>query len=121
MEEAETKIRQVTKDEYFKQTPNAAIDRKVAAIIREAEKQIKIPALAEAARRSLLRFYDSQYRELRRSFGWQLATLSAIFLLQGRTLSGREIKPTAAPKAQAVQTLMRHGYTPPRAAGARPR
>ena len=116
LEEAETKIRQVTKDEYFKQTPKAAIDRKVASIIREAEKQIKIPALAEAARRSLLRFYDSQYRELRRSFGWQLATLSAIFLLQGRTLSGREIKPTAAQKAQAVQTLMRHGYTPPRAA-----
>lgn len=118
LEEAETKIRQVTKDEYFKQTPKAAIDRKVAAIVREAEKQIKIPALAEAARRSLLRFYDSQYRELRRSFGWQLATLSAIFLLQGRTLSGREIKPTAAQKAQAVQTLMRHGYTPPRAADA---
>lgn len=108
----------MTKDEYFKQTPKAAIDRKVAAIIREAEKQIKIPALAEAARRSLLRFYDSQYRELRRSFGWQLATLSAIFLLQGRTLSGREIKPTAAQKAQAAQTLIRHGYTPPRAAGA---
>lgn len=105
MEEAETKIRQVTKDEYFKQTPKTAIDRKVADIIRAAEQQIKIPALAEAARRSLLQFYNRQYSELRRSFGWQLATLSAIFLLQGRTLSGREIKPTKAQRVQAVQVL----------------
>lgn len=112
MEEAETKIRQVTKDEYFKQTPKTAIDRKVATIIREAEKQIKIPALAEAARRSLLRFYDSQYKELRRSFGWQLATLSAIFLLQGRTLSGREIKPTKAQKERAIQVLETKGIVP---------
>lgn len=111
MEEAETKIRQVTKDEYFKQTPKAAIDRKVADVIREAEKQIKIPALAEAARRSLLQFYNRQYQELRRSFGWQLATLTAIFLLQGRTLSGREIKPTAAQREQAVKILGRHGFT----------
>ena len=36
MEEAETKIRRVAKDEFFKQTRKTAIDRKVYAIIREA-------------------------------------------------------------------------------------
>lgn len=112
MEEAETKIRQVTKDEYFKQTPKTAIDRKIAEIIRAAEKQIKIPALAEAARRSLLQFYNRQYGELRRSFGWQLATLSAIFLLQGRTLSGRGTKPTKAQKERAIQVLETKGIVP---------
>lgn len=111
MEEAETKIRKVTKDEYFRQTPKTAIDRKVAAIVREAEQKIKIPALASAARRSLWRFYNEQYATLRRSFGWQLATLSAIFLLQGRTLTGREISPTAAQREQAVKTLGQHGFT----------
>ena len=77
MEEAETKIRQVTKDEYFAQTPKASIDAKVFKIIRQAEQKIKIPALREAARQSLLRFYTAQYTALRRSFDRQLPMLTA--------------------------------------------
>lgn len=100
----------MVKDEYFAQTPKAAIDKKVAAIIRDAERKIKIPSLAVAARKSLLQFYNAQYRELRRSFGWQLVLLSALFTLQGRTLTGRDIKPTAAQKATAVRTLEDAGY-----------
>ena len=110
LEEAETKIRMVVKDEYFAQTPKAAIDRKIASIIREAEKQIKIPALALAARKSLLQFYNAQYRELHRSFGWQFFVLSALFLLNGKTPYGREIKPTRAQTEQARQTLEQAGY-----------
>lgn len=110
LEEAETKIRMVVKDEYFAQTPKAAIDRKIASIIREAEKQIKIPALALAARKSLLQFYNAQYRELRHSFGWQFFVLSALFLLNGKTPYGREIKPTEAQKERARQTLEQAGY-----------
>lgn len=117
LEEAETKIRQVVKDEYFAQTPKAAIDRKVAAVIREAERRIKIPALAVAARKSLLQFYNAQYRELRRSFGWQLAVLAALFLLNGRTLAGREIKPTQAQTERARQTLEAQGYDASRLLG----
>ena len=117
MEEAETKIRQVVKDEYFAQTPKAAIDRKVAAIIQEAERRIKIPALTVAARKSLLQFYNTQYRELRRSFGWQLPVLAALFLLNGRTLTGRDIKPTRAQMAQARQTLAGQGYDASRLLG----
>ena len=101
LEEAETKIRQVVKDEFFAQTPKAAIDSKVFEIVREAEKQIRIAALAIASRQSLLRFYEEQYAELRRSFSWQLPVLAALFLLQGRTLTGAEIRPTTAEKQRA--------------------
>ena len=118
MEEAETKIRQVVKDEFFAQTPKAAIDRKVFAIVREAEKQIKIAALALAARQSLLWFYSAQYEELRRSFAWQIPVLSALFLLQGRTLTGAEIRPTTAEKQSAAKTLERVGFDASRQLGA---
>ena len=118
MEEAETKIRQVVKDEFFAQTPKAAIDRKVFAIVREAEKQIKIAALALAARQSLLRFYSAQYEELRRSFAWQIPVLAALFLLQGRTLTGAEIRPTTAEKQSAAKTLERVGFDASRQLGA---
>lgn len=118
LEEAETKIRQVVKDEFFAQTPKAAIDKKVFEIILAAEKEIKITALAIAARQSLLRFYSSQYDELRRSFGWQLPVLAALFLLNGRTLTGRDIKPTRAQTERAVQTLAERGYDASRLLGA---
>lgn len=118
MEEAETKIRQVVKDEFFAQTPKAAIDGKVFEIVREAEKQVKISALAIAARQSLLRFYEAQYAELRRSFAWQLPVLAALFLLQGRTLTGAEIRPTTAEKQRAAQTLERIGFDASRQLGA---
>ena len=113
LEDAETKIRQVVKNGYFSQTPKAAIDRKIAAIIREAEQKVKIPALAVAARKSLLQFYNAQYREFRRSFGWQFGILTALLLLQGRTLLGREIKPSKVQKRQAVRTLESVGFEPP--------
>lgn len=110
LEEAETKIRQVVKNEYFAQAPKTAIDQKVFRIIREVEKSIDLPELREAARRSLLRFYLAQYEELRRSFGWQLPLLAALFLLNRKTLTGREIKPTRAQTEQARQTLEQAGY-----------
>lgn len=100
------------KDEFFRQTPKAEIDRKVFKHISEAERQIEIPELAADVRQSLLRFYTAQYNELRRSFGWQLPVLAALFLLNGRTLTGRDIKPTRAQKAQAVQILEGAGFEP---------
>lgn len=117
MEEAETKIRKTVKDEFFRKTPKAEIDRKVFKHISEAEKQIKIPELAADVRRSLLRFYTEQYRELRVSFGWQFSVLAALFLLNGRTLTGREIRPTKAQTAQARQTLAEQGYDAARLVG----
>ena len=117
MEEAETKIRQVVKNEFFAQTPKAAIDKKVFAIIFAAEKEIKIVALAIAARQSLLRFYSDQYDELRRSFGWQLPALAALMLLNGRTLTGGDIRPTKPQTEQAKQILAERGYDSSRLTG----
>lgn len=98
------------KEEFFRQTPKAEIDRKVFKHISEAERQIHIPELAVAARQGLLRFYTAQFQELRISFDWQLPLLAALFLLNGKTLTGREIKPTRAQTEQARQTLEQAGY-----------
>ena len=118
LEEAETKIRQVVKNGYFSQTPKATIDKQIAAIIREAEKTVKIPNLVVAARKSLLRFYNAQYRELRRSFEWQLPVLAAIFLLNNRTITGRNIRPTMAQTEKARQILVQRGFDASRLLGA---
>ena len=105
------------KNEFFAQTPKAAIDKKVFAIIFAAEKEIKIVALAIAARQSLLRFYSDQYDELRRSFGWQLPALAALMLLNGRTLTGGDIRPTKPQTEQAKQILAERGYDSSRLTG----
>ena len=106
------------KNEFFAQTPKAAIDKKVFAIIFAEEKEIKIVALAIAARQSLLRFYSDQYDELRRSFGWQLPALAALLLLNGRTLTGGDIRPTKPQTEQAKQILAERGYDASRLTGA---
>ena len=113
MEEAETRIRQAVKYEYFKKTSKTAIDRTAAKIIAEALRDIKIPALKQAALRSLLNFYNRQYAELQRSFGWQLSIFTAIMLLNNKNATGGAIKPTQAQKAQAVATLQAAGFQPP--------
>lgn len=110
LEEAETKIRLIVKEEYFRRTEKKKIDKKIFAVLRETEREIKIPALREAAVKSLLRFYNRQYEELRRSFGWQFFILSALFLLQGKTPAGEPIRPTAAQTAAAERTLEKAGY-----------
>ena len=117
MEEAETKIRQVTKDEFFKQTRKTAIDRKVYAIIREAMTQIKIPDLRRASEASLLEFYNRQYRELRRSFSWQLPMVAALALLSGCRTDGTEIKPTNTERSAAWRIVENAGYTGARTMG----
>lgn len=110
IEEAETKIRKTVKDEYFALKQKYEIDKKIFPIIRDATNQISISNLKRAAEISLLNFYDKQYQELVWSFGWQLSTLTALFLLNNKTLTGGDIKPTTAQKAAAIQTLTAQGY-----------
>lgn len=117
MEEAETKIRQVTKDEFFKQTRKTAIDRKTYAIIREAIAQIKIPDLRRAAEASLLEFYNRQYRELRRSFSWQLPMVAALALLNGHRTDGTPVKATMQEQSAAWRTVEAAGYSGARVMG----
>lgn len=117
MEEAETKIRQVTKDEFFKQTRKTAIDRKIYAIIREAMAQIKITDLRRAAEVSLLEFYNRQYRELRRSFSWQLPMVVALALLNGHRTDGTPAQATTREKSAAWRTVEAAGYSGARVMG----
>lgn len=117
LEEAETKIRMAVKDEYFKGKSKAAIDKAIFPIIRDALKEITIPSLKSAAQKSLLNFYDRQYRELLRSFGWQFSLFAAVMLLNNRTPYGAKIKASEAQRGAAVQILEGAGFTPPRVMG----
>lgn len=117
MEEAETKIRQVTKDEFFKQTRKTAIDRKVFSIIREAMAQIKIHDLRRSAEVSLLEFYNRQYRELRRSFSWQLSMVAALALLNGHRTDGAPVRATMREQSAAWRTVEAAGYSGARVMG----
>lgn len=117
MEEAETKIRQVAKDEFFRQTRKTAIDRKVYAIIRETMAQIKTPDLRRAAEVSLLDFYNRQYRELRRSFSWQLSMVAALALLGGHRTDGAPVRATMREQSAAWRTVEAAGYSGARVMG----
>lgn len=113
LEEAETKIRQVVKNEFFKGTSKAAIDRYVMAIILEALRSITVQTLKTAGFQSLLNFYNRQYNELQRSFGWQLPLFAAVMLLNGKTPTGARIRPTQAQKNLAVNRLVEGGVSVP--------
>lgn len=105
------------KEEFLKRTPKREIDKKVAAIIREAEREIKIPSLAIGGRRSLLDFYNRQYTELRRSLSAQISMIAALSLLAGVRVDGTPAKVTKAERAAAWQTVERSGYTGARVMG----
>ncbi len=103
LEEAETRIRETVKDEYFKRTSASAIGKKVDQIIAEALKSVKIPDLRNAAVRSLRNFALRQYNELKRSFdSTLLITLAVIKLTDNRVPEPEKI--------QARRTLITRGY-----------
>ncbi len=60
VEEAETLIRRVVKDELFRRITRKEADEKVKEIIIAALKRIKIPSLREVARMSLVSFYNRE-------------------------------------------------------------
>ena len=105
------------KEEFFKRTPKREIDKKIAAIIREAEREIRIPSLAIDGRRSLLNFYNRQYAELRRSLSAQIPMVTALSLLAGVRIDGTPAKATKAERAAAWQTVEQSGYTGARTMG----
>ena len=57
-----------------------------------------------------MNFYNRQYDEMRRSFGWQIPVLTAMLLLQNKTLAGRDIRPTRRETETAIKTLAQYGY-----------
>lgn len=81
MEEAETKIRETVKDDWLYRRSKSETDKKIRKIISEALRQITIPDLADAGRRSLLNFYYRQYQEMSRLNGQKLLVLLAVLKL----------------------------------------
>jgi hypothetical protein len=81
LEEAETKIRIIVKNEYLKGTSRAKINRLVLKVIDSAIKKITLPVLKEAGRKSLINFYNRQYMQISQIRGQNLLILLAIVKL----------------------------------------
>lgn len=86
LEEAQAKIREVVKESFFKSKSRKRLDDDVNKIISRALSRIYIPSLRDAARRSLLAFYNNQRRIIH--------TISPLVLLTYRALT-RLNEPTA--------------------------
>lgn len=98
LEDAETLIRRVVKDEFFKQTPAPAIGRKVDAVIDDALKSITLPVLRDAAVRSLRAFAQRQYNAYKRAFGTSVLLVAAMATYTNN-------KAPAADRRRATQTI----------------
>ena len=84
MEEAETRIREISKNDYFLQVPRAQTNEKIKKVIVSALKYIKNDALRESAKISLANFYNRQYNELRLISPHKVAFYTALMVLQGK-------------------------------------
>lgn len=92
MEEAETKIRKIVKEEYLKQTAKPQLDLIIRKVIIEALKRVKIKELREAAIKSLLVFYNKQYGQIRTLFDGNVAALLAVMVMADKNKSLSERK-----------------------------
>lgn len=92
LEEAETKIRKVVKEEYLKQTAKPQLDLIIRKVIIEALKRVKIKELREAAIKSLLVFYNKQYGQIRTLFDGNVAALLAVMVMADKNKSLSERK-----------------------------
>lgn len=103
LEEAETKIRLIVKDEYLKGTPKTDLDALILKVIKSAVDNIKIPALKAAAIKSLTNFYFRQYSTISALNG----TVLIEFLLI-RDLTSTQTAPWK--KSAARDKLVDRGY-----------
>lgn len=107
LEDTETEIRQLIQDEFFKKTPPREIGRKVDKLIASALKAVKIPALREAAVKSLRAFAQRQYDTYRRSFAGRIdLILAAVVLSRGGANKSeqRKAERVLQPRFEAAQT-----------------
>jgi hypothetical protein len=107
IEEAETQIRLIVKNEYLKGTPKAKISEKVLKVISALQGKLKYPELKEASRISLMQFAERQYREISRIKGEKLLVLLACLKLTDR--NNEIVKNLSVSKAQGIIK----SYAPP--------
>ena len=81
LEEAETELRILVRDNFYKRTSRAITDSKAKEIINKALVKIKIPSLRIEAKQSLVSFYLRQQREINRINGQNLLVLLSLIKL----------------------------------------
>jgi len=81
IEDAQTQIRIVVRNGWLRRFPKMQINEQVQKIIKKALAQIKIPALRDAAYRSLNGFAERQYNTYLQRLGNDSTLLSALLLL----------------------------------------
>lgn len=111
MEEAENRIREISKNDYFSGVPKATTNEKIKRIILSALKHITIKNLQESAKNSLANFYHRQYSELRKISPLKVTFLIALATLQGKDEKGLKSN-ILAPKMtreSAREFLTSHG------------
>lgn len=98
IEEAETELRLLVKDNFLARTKRSITDSKAKEIIANALKKIKISSLRTAAKQSLINFYLRQQREINRINGTNLLVLLSLISL---TAKGEKTAKTI-PKPRAI-------------------
>lgn len=98
IEEAETELRLLVKDNFLARTKRSITDSKAKEIIANALKKIKILGLRTAAKQSLINFYLRQQREINRINGANLLVLLSLISL---TAKGEKTAKTI-PKPRAI-------------------
>lgn len=81
IEEAETELRLLVKDNFLKRINRAKTDSKAREIINKALERIKITSLKIVAKQSLINFYLRQQREINRINGANLLILLSLIKL----------------------------------------
>jgi hypothetical protein len=81
IEEAETELRILVKDNFLKRINRAKTDSKAREIINKALERIKIPSLKIVAKQSVINFYLRQQREINRINGANLLVLLSLIKL----------------------------------------
>lgn len=106
LEEVETKIRLIVKNEYLKGTPRPKINKLVLQVIDSAINKITLPVLKEAGRKSLINFYNRQYAEISQIRGCNLLVFLAIIKLNDKESEIAKNMPLSRARS-IVQTQMR--------------
>ena len=81
IEEAETELRILVKDNFLKRIDRRKTDSKARDIINKVLERIKIPSLKFVAKQSLISFYLRQQREINRINGLNLFVLLSLMRL----------------------------------------
>lgn len=111
LEEAENAIREAVKDEYFLRSAPSALNDRVRKIILSALENIRIPSLREAARRSLVAFYNRQRFLVRLIPQEGVLLLLALLKTQEKRKNGvTSPYVSAIGRNTAEEILRRHGF-----------